>query len=102
MLEKHWAQRPKYEETRPLIEDVKAVLDAMDNKKAVEFREQIINFFTENKDMDCDALSAMSRKELGVKMVAHCGNQKLKGFAGIMSMNNIIAHSYDYVTYILT
>lgn len=83
ILERHWAQKPKYEQETPLLKVVNEILDEL-GEKTEEFREDIIGFFAERKDMDCDDLSAMSRKEFGKQMVAHCGKKQVQGLAGTL------------------
>ena len=78
MLEKHWARRPKYEVAPPLMNVVEEVLDEL-GKKAQEFRDDILRFFAEHKDIDSDALLTMNRKVFGQLVVDHCGKRAVMG-----------------------
>lgn len=51
----------------------------MARKKANEFGPKIIDFFSENRDIDGNALYAMDRKDFCQRLAEFCGSKKIKG-----------------------
>ena len=64
---------------------VDAIEELKEKKKNLsEFKDQIIEYFEQNPDIDSDRLLRMSAKDLATSLAEHCGSKKIKGCTGAL------------------